>query len=205
MIRSIPLGTYVPGASLIHRTPPMVKFCTLILVIIGTSIWVKTLYPAMIFLAIAFVLYTIARIPPRIMWEQLWPPIPLLLFLGVFQWWQLGWERAAAIMIVLFGSVMLAVLLTLTTTIEEMMDALERVLRPTARLGVPVDTIVLTISLTIRLIPLMLNTINEVLDARKARGAAFSITAFGTPVIIRSIRRAHHIADALWARGAGDG
>ena len=99
MIRSIPLGTYVPGASLIHRTPPMVKFCTLILVIIGTSIWVKTLYPAMIFLAIAFVLYTIARIPPRIMWEQLWPPIPLLLFLGAFQWWQLGWERAAAIMI----------------------------------------------------------------------------------------------------------
>jgi len=97
------------------------------------------------------------------------------------------------------------VLLTLTTTIEEMMDALERALRPTARLGVPVDTIVLTISLTIRLIPLMLNTINEVLDARKARGAAFSITAFGTPVIIRSIRRAHHIADALWARGAGDG
>lgn len=53
MIRSIPLGTYVPGASLIHRTPPMVKFCTLILVIIGTSIWVKTLYPALIFLAIA--------------------------------------------------------------------------------------------------------------------------------------------------------
>ena len=205
MIRSIPLGTYVPGASMIHRTPPMAKFCTLILVIIGTSIWVKTLYPALIFLAIAVILYGIARIPPRIMWAQLWPPIPLLLFLGAFQWWQLGWERAAAIMIVLFGSVMLAVLLTLTTTIEEMMDALERALRPTARLGVPVDTIVLTISLTIRLIPLMLNTINEVLDARKARGAAFSITAFGTPVIIRSIRRAHHIADALWARGAGDG
>ena len=43
MIRSIPLGTYVPGASMIHRTPPMVKFCTLILAIIGTSIWVKSL------------------------------------------------------------------------------------------------------------------------------------------------------------------
>jgi len=95
MIRSIPLGTYVPGASMIHRTPPMVKFCTLILAIIGTSIWVKSLYPALIFLAIAVILYGIARIPPRIMWAQLWPPIPLLLFLGAFQWWQLGWERAA--------------------------------------------------------------------------------------------------------------
>lgn len=90
MIRSIPLGTYVPGASMIHRTPPMVKFCTLILAIIGTSIWVKSLYPALIFLAIAVILYGIARIPPRIMWAQLWPPIPLLLFLGAFQWWQLG-------------------------------------------------------------------------------------------------------------------
>ena len=147
----------------------------LIFVIIGTSIWVKTLYPAMIFLAIAFVLYTIARIPPRIMWEQLWPPIPLLLFLGAFQWWQLGWERAAAIMIVLFGSVMLAVLLTLTTTIEEMMDALERALRPTARLGVSVDTIVLTISFTIRLIPLMLNTINDITAIVRTRRRCVSI------------------------------
>ena len=77
---------------------------------------------------------------------------------------------------------------------------------PTARLGVPVDTIVLTISLTIRLIPLMLNTINEVLDARKGSRRQFSITAFGTPGHPSGrFRRAHHIADALWARGAGDG
>lgn len=204
MIRNIPLGVYVPGTTIIHRTPPMVKFLVLFTAIIGTTIWVKTIYPAVIFLSIVFLLFAIARIPVRIMWGQLWPPLPLLLFLGAFQWWQLGWEHAASIMMSLFGSVMLAVLLTLTTTVEEMMDALERALRPTARIGVPVDTVVLTLSLTIRLIPLMLNTVHEVLDARKARGAAFSVTAFGTPVIIRSIRRAHNIADALWARGAGD-
>ena len=59
-------------------------------------------------------------------------------------------------------------------------------------------------SMTIRLIPLMLGTVNEVLDARKARGAGFSLCAFGTPIIVRSIRRARAMAEALQARGVGD-
>ena len=83
------------------------------------------------------------------------------------------------------------------------MDAFERALRPFER-WLPVDQIVLAISLTIRLIPLMFGTVFEVLDARKARGVNFSITAIGTPVLIRAIRRARAIADALIARGAAD-
>ena len=84
------------------------------------------------------------------------------------------------------------------------MHSVEKMLLPFERFGLPVETITLAISLTLRLIPLQLATVNEVLDARKARGAGFSIVAFGTPVIIRSIRRARNIGDALLARGAGD-
>jgi len=204
MIRNVPLGVYVPGATIIHRMPPLVKFFILIIFILITSIWVTQPLVAGICVAGATVAFVLARIPLTIAIGQLWPPLPLLLCLGAFQWWQLGFSKAATVTLVIFASLMLAVLVPLTTTVEAMMDAMEKALPPTARLGVPVETIVLAFSLTIRLIPLMFSTVYEVLDARKARGATFSLTAFGTPIVIRSIKPARNIADALVARGAGD-
>ena len=204
MIRNIPLGVYVPGNTIIHRSPPLLKFLVLIVFILVTGIVIKTPIPAVYCVIISAVLFVIARIPLKIAFGQLWPPLPILLFLGAFQWWQLGFSRTAAIVLVIFSSLMLAILLTLTTTVDAMMEAMEKALAPTARFGVPVEIIVLAFSLTIRLIPLTLGTVYEVLDARKARGATFSLAAFGTPVIIRSIKRARNIADALVARGAGD-
>lgn len=204
MIRNVPLGVYVPGTTIIHRMPPLLKFFILIIFILITSIWVTQPLVAGICVAGATVVFVLARIPPLIAFSQLWPPLPLLLCLGAFQWWQLGFPKAATVTLVIFASLMLAVLVTLTTTVEAMMEAMEQALAPTARFGVPVETIVLAFSLTIRLIPLMFSTVYEVLDARKARGATFSLTAFGTPVVIRSIKRARNIASALIARGAGD-
>ena len=104
----------------------------------------------------------------------------------------------------IFAAMMAAFLLTLTSTVDAIMESLEDSLRPLARFGLPVETISLAMSLTIRLIPLMFETVYEVLDARKARGAGFSPLAFGTPVIIRSIRRARAMGEALQARGVGD-
>lgn len=58
--------------------------------------------------------------------------------------------------------------------------------------------------MTLRLIPLQLAAVDEALQARHARGASASLLAFGTPVVVRSIRRATGIAEALVARGALD-
>ena len=104
----------------------------------------------------------------------------------------------------IFSAILIAFLLTLTSTVDEIMDSVETSLAPLGRFGFPVENVTLAMSLTIRLIPLMFATVGEVLDARKARGAGFSISAFGTPVLIRSIRRARAIGEALQARGFGD-
>lgn len=127
------------------------------------------------------------------------PPVPRCLQLVAARL-----EKALVVTLVIMSSIGMAAVLTLTTTVAEMLEALEKALSPTARFGVPVESISLAISLTIRLIPLQFATVGEVLDARKARGADFSITAFGAPVMIRSIRRARVIGDALLARGVGD-
>lgn len=200
----LPLGVYVPGETLIHRIPPAVKFAVLVLFILTTAIFVDSARLAAVAVAIPLMGYLIARIPLRIAWAQLWPPLPILAVLGLFQWWQRGADTALTTVLVIFAAIMAATLLTLTTTIPAIMDALDRLLAPLSRFGVPVEAISLAISLTIRLIPLQLSTVQEVLNARKARGASFSVRAFGTPVLIRSLRRARAIGEALQARGVGD-
>lgn len=203
-MKNIPLGVYIPGATLVHRLSAGRKFISLLAFILATSILVNTPLVALLCLGAIFVGYVVAQIPLRIAVGQIAPVLPVLLLLGAFQWWQRGGEFAATTVLILLASVAAAALLTLTTTIAELMEAIETGLAPLARCGLPVETITLAISLTIRLIPVQLATAQEVLAARKARGAGFSITAFGTPVLIRSIRRARLLAEALTARGVGD-
>ncbi|MDN6440123.1 MAG: energy-coupling factor transporter transmembrane protein EcfT, partial [Corynebacterium nuruki] len=59
----------------------------------------------------------------------------------------------------------------------------------------------------IRRIPLQAPRGGQALDARTPRGAraaGLSLTAFGVPVVVRTILRARGISDALRARGAAD-
>ncbi|AGS35046.1 ABC transport system, permease [Corynebacterium maris DSM 45190] len=204
MIRGLPMGVYVPGSTVLHRINPGIKFLGLIFFIILVAFFANDLPRATAALTVVVLGYGLARIPLRTAAGQVLPVLPVLLALGAFHWWQNDLASAAAMVIGLSASVAAAALLTLTTAIAELMDALEHGLRPLARLGVPVDTVSLAISLTIRLIPLLLHTVHEVLQARKARGAGGSLMAFGTPVVIRSITRARALGEALMARGVGD-
>ena len=204
MPRNIPLGFYVDADTIIHRLAAAAKFLTLIVFILVTTFAVHTVPWAVASLALPLALFPVARIPLRVAVGQLAPPLYLLVALAAFQWWQEDLISALIMFLTVYAAVTAAVLLTLTTKVSEMMDSLDRALAPLGRLGVPVDNITLAMSLTIRLLPLMLGTVLEVLDARKARGATASLTAFGTPVIIRSLRRARAMGEALQARGVGD-
>ena len=203
-MRHIPLGVHLPGDTAIHRLPAGVKFLALLAFILTSTFLVTGTPVAAAWCAVVLAGYVVARVPVRVALGQVLPVVTVLAVLGAFQWWQRGWEFALTTVLVLLASVAAAALLTLTTTIAELMAAIERGLSPFARFGLPVETISLAVSLTLRLIPLQLATVHEVLAARKARGAGFSIAAFGTPVLVRSIRRARLLAEALIARGAAD-
>lgn len=203
-MRQVPLGVYVNRPSPLHSIPALLKFGLLFIFVLSGALLSRTPQYALIFIGLAALGYLIARIPPKIAFHQLWPPLPLLIFLGGYLWWQSGWQIAAATIGSIYSAIMAATLLTLTTTQTEMLEAVDRILAPLGKLGLPVDTISLAISMTLRLIPLQLATVHEVLDARKARGAGFSILAFGVPVLVRSLRRATMLSDALIARGVGD-
>jgi len=201
VIRELPLGVYINADTWLHRLSPGVKFALLVAFILFVTIWPTEPWHSMAAFTFVLALYASAQIPPKVAWNQLVPLIPILGILFGFLWFQNGLAAALTTIIGLTATIAAANLLTLTTTVEALMDALDRALAPLGRAG---ELTSLTIALTIRLIPLMLATANEVLDARKARGSGFSLRAFGTPLVIRSVRRARMIGEALMARGAVD-
>lgn len=201
MIREVPLGVYSPGNSVLHRLPAGAKIIGLIIFIIATMIFLRTALTTTIAIAFVAMLFLIARIPARTAWRQIWPVLPLLLVLGVFQWWQHDLSFAYTVVGSIFAALLAAIIVTLTTKLEDTVNAVATGLKPLSKVGIPAEKISLAISLTLRLLPLMLATVTEVLDARKARGASWSISAFGVPVIVRSLKRAEKMADALMARG----
>ncbi|MBP3948783.1 energy-coupling factor transporter transmembrane component T [Corynebacterium sp. Marseille-P3884] len=198
------MGVYVPGTTPVHRASPATKFAGLLLfIILITVLPTKPWHPLAAAGGVA-VLYAVAKIPLRTALRQVLPILPFMAFIGAFLWWQNGLAKMLITVFGLIAALMAASLFTLTTTIEDLMEALETNMAPLERIGVPVDTISLAIALTIRQIPVLLGTANESLDARKARGANLSLLAFGTPLVIRSVRHAQLTGEALMARGAVD-
>lgn len=200
----IPLSVYVPSDSVIHRIPSGIKLVTLVAFVLGVTFFARTPAIAGAALAIASLGYLIARIPLRTALWQMFGAVPLLLFLAIFQGFTVNWSRAAVLFMSLLACVVAATLLTLTTRVTDLMDTLDRAMAPLAKFGVPVETISLAVSLTLRMIPLQVQAVREVLDARRARGATGSVSAFGVPLIIRTVRRSRATSDALLARGVGD-
>ena len=195
---------YIPTGSLIHRLPAGVKLTGLIAFLVLAAIFAKTLVAGAGCVVAAVTAYALARIPWRTALRQLTPILIILLAFGALTWWRSGLGEALVRFLVLWASVSIAILLTMTTKVSDLQRAVERALAPAAAVGLPVDKISLAISLTIHMIPLQLRTINEVVEAQQARGGKFSARALGIPLVIRTLLRGREVGEALQARGVGD-
>lgn len=201
---SLPRSSYIPGDSIVHRLSAGKKTLILMVFLLLTAVLARTATTAIAAFTIVALCYILARLPWRKTVGHLLVPLPILLVLGALMWWRLGFDAALVTFLGVLSSVALAILLTLTTRVTDMLEALEIALEPLARLGLPVESITLAMSLTMRLIPLQAQAIIEVIETRKARGGGTSILAFGVPLIVRSLLRARAIGEALISRGVGD-
>ena len=183
---NVPLGLYLNHNSPVHRLPTAAKLISVIAFLLLTGILVDTWLGGAIALAIVTLAYAVAKVPPMVAFRQLRGAVIILALLSLLLWWRAGGEQA------------------LTTRVSDIMDTLTTAMRPFARFGLPVETIALALSLTLRMIPLQVMAATEVLEARKARGTTGSILAFGVPVVIRTINRSKAMGDSLIARGEGE-
>jgi biotin transport system permease protein len=198
------IGLYRPGNSLLHRLPAGTKLLLLLASIILATIFARTPVQVGAVALVVAGLFVVARIPLKLAAAQLRPVLWMVLIIGVFQVIITDWQRAVVVCGVLVISVALAALVTLTTRVTDMLDTVTRALGPLRRFGVDPDRIGLMLALAIRCIPVLATIVHEVSEARKARGLQWSMTALATPVLVRALRTADAMGDALVARGVDD-
>lgn len=108
---------------------------------------------------------------------------------------------AIAIILRFATLVLLAALVTATTRVSEMLAAIERGLTPLRHLGISPKRAGMTLSLALRFLPLMRTIAEDVRDAQAARGGERNLFALLLPTLVRALRTADEVADALDARG----
>ena len=194
------LSLYVPGDSFVHRAPAAAKLA--VLLICGAALFVVSSIPVHAAeLALVAGLFHAARLPWRDAFRQLRTAliflVPIFLFHVFVTDWALGLETVLRILVLL----LLAVLVTLTTRTTDMIDVLEAAVRPLRHVGVNPSKTGMMLSMVIRFIPMMMREAQEVLEAQRARGLDRNAVALLMPLLIKTLKMADDLSEAIEARG----
>jgi biotin transport system permease protein len=184
----------------VHRLRPGVKIAA---VFMGATLaFVFANWIALAILASGvLVLYVTARIPPALALAQIRPALLILVAIfalhAIFDDWLFGVFVVMRFVVI----IMLAALVTLTTRVSEMVAALEIGLGPTRHIGIDPSRVALAVAMAIRFIPVIATQAAAIREAQAARGLHRSFVAILVPLVIRSLRMADSVAEALDARG----
>ena len=196
------VGVYQPGTSLLHRAPVGLKLGGLAAFSLAIVL-VRSMPASWVFLAVALGLGLVARIRLVTLARAARSVLFFAAFVGVLQWWWYGRDKAIETFVDLLALSLAAVVLSATTPVNTMLDALIRWITPLRRLGVDPERVALAFGLAIQALPATVALAIETRDAARARGVRHP-RAFLTPFVIRVVARAHETGDALHARGIGD-
>ncbi|MBO4953862.1 MAG: energy-coupling factor transporter transmembrane protein EcfT [Clostridia bacterium] len=228
MIKDITLGQYFPGNSLLHRLDPRCKLILVVLYMVFLFVtknpWV---YLGLGVLLTLFVL--VSKIPVGFFLKGLKPVAFLIAFTAVFNLffgsanaahvyfsWGIiritdaGIRQALLMAVRILLLVSATSLLTFTTTPILLTDALERLLSPLKKLGVPVYEFAMMMTIALRFIPTLIEEVDKIIKAQAARGADFdsgsllqrakSFVPVLVPLFISAFRRADDLATAMESR-----
>ena len=136
--------------------------------------------------------------------HQLRPLVPVVLLVGLLQVIGGGWPHAVSTVAVLMALLLLATLISLTTPTAEIVEALVVLVGPLRRFGIDPERVGLQLALGVRAVPQLIDLARTIRDAQRARGLTADPRAFAVPLIVRSLRQADLVGDALRARGIDD-
>ena len=198
-----PLGLYVPGTSLVHRAPAGLKLVVMVAAGIA-SVFYRAPWQVAAALTVVLLAYGVAGLSARTVVRQVRPLLWVGLATAGFHVMVNGWERAVVVVGVLAVLLLLAALVTLTTRTTDLVDAVVSACRPLRAVRVDPERVGLMIALGIRCVPVVVGLAEDVRDAQRARGLTASPRAFAVPLIVRSLRHADALGEALAARGLDD-
>lgn len=198
-----PVVGYEPGTGPLHRAPAGAKLLALfafavVVVLLGSPLWLGALC---VLVALG---YVVARIPARRSLRQLRAVVVLVVVVFAVQWWLLDLTTAGVVSLRIAAALGAANLFTCTTRIEDLVSTVERTAGPLRRFGARPERIGLLAGLTLQAVAALSGISGEVREAARARGAERSPTAFVVPFLVRTLRHADELGEALAARGEGD-
>ncbi|MFC9692025.1 energy-coupling factor transporter transmembrane component T family protein [Kribbella sp. NPDC056951] len=197
------LMTYVPGTSILHRTRAVSKVLALAVVSIATVVLDDPWLTAAA-LTLAVIATIVARVPRRILTRQWKAYLLIVVLLGGYQWLTDGPATAFHVAGGLAALLILAGVISSTTRTTDLLDLAVRCARPLKRVGVDPERFGIALALGIRSVAVVLDLARDVREAQLARGLGFSLRAFAVPLVVRSLRQADGLAEALIARGFDD-
>ena len=226
MLRDITIGQHFPGNSILHRCDPRLK-------LVGTIAYIVVLFvaanPVGIALSIALLalLYSVAKIPFKMILKSLKPIVPVIIFTAVlnlffltgetplFHWWIFtiypeGVRYAILMAVRVMALIAGTSLLTYTTSPIVLTDAIENLLRPLGKLHFPVHELAMMMTIALRFIPTLIDETEKIMNAQKARGAMLDTGSFMQrvkalvpiliPLFLSAFRRADELAMAMECR-----
>ncbi|WP_017976300.1 energy-coupling factor transporter transmembrane component T family protein [Actinopolyspora halophila] len=200
---SSPLGLYQPGDSPLHRIPAGGKFLGLIAFATVIVVFDEPVPLALGAVAVLIGFVT-ARIGPGRVFRMMRLLLVLLAAVFALQWWLIGPESATVVCLRLLVAISAANLFTLTTRIGDLVSAIERGLSPARRLGLRPELLGLLVGLTVQAVGALSTIAEQTRQAQRARNATRSVSAFAVPFLVRTLRHADELGEALAARGVGE-
>ena len=225
MIRDITIGQYYASDSVIHRLDPRVKIMVTLFYIISLFLFDDFMGYAVavgfFFLAVGLskvpFSYIVKGLKPIIFMlvftgflNLFWTPGKVFFSIGFLQLTYEGVKKAIFISLRLIFLILGSSLMTLTTTPNQLTDALEKLLGPLKKIHVPVHEIAMMMSIALRFIPILLEETDKIMKAQIARGADFesgnlitrakNLVPLLVPLFISAFRRANDLAMAMEAR-----
>ncbi len=196
-------GIYQPGATFLHRMPAGAKLLAMAAISVVTVVF-RSPVTSVGLLAVVIVLLAVARVRLALLLRTLRGLLVVMTLITAYQVWQQGWAHAVTVVGALVGLILLATVLTVTTSVDEMLDTVTRAVAPFRRFGVDPDMVALAFSLMIRGIPTTIELASETRQAAMARGLERNPRALVTPMVLRTVAHARATGEALHARGVGD-
>lgn len=226
MIKDITIGQYFPGNSFVHKIDPRAKLVITLFALIEIFLCKNFLSLAVV-VVFAFASIIISKISLKIVLKGLKMIYILIAFTCILQifynhegntlleWWKIkitdgGVFTAIFMAVRIITLILISSLLTYTTSPTSLTDGLERLLSPLKKIKIPVDTLAMMMTIALRFIPTLIEEIDKIMNAQKARGAdmetgsiikrAKALVPIFIPLFVNSFRRAYELAFAMECR-----
>lgn len=192
---------HMEGNSWLHRAPAGYKLFGLLVLSIILTLLKSPVVLGFALLA-ALLLAMQVGLTPGPLWQRIKPVLFTIALLALVNYVVVSPREALVTILRLPAIVVLASIVTATTSLSAFMDCLTKAAQPLERLGLfRAADVGLALGLVLRFVPEIAARHETLREAHKARGIPYRLHRAIGPLIIATLKDADSIAEAIDARG----